>query len=296
MRDGVCVAAPCKVNLHLRVFERRPDGFHDIESVFLALDFGDELHLRSLKERSSCAVLMDGSVPPERNIVYKAVSAFRSRSGWDGGIEVSVRKRIPLGAGLGGGSSDAASTLMGLNAIAGHPLSDEDLSSLGASIGSDVPFFLGGPCALVRGRGEVVEPLPPPRGSWSLVLINPLVPSDTATAYRTLDSYRLGVSRGFDCPSLTAEAVGAALSADPTDWAFSNDFLEPLSARESVYGRMLTDLRRVGAMFASLSGSGSTCFGVFTDSEAASRAVVALSEDWSFVRSARPLARSVRLA
>jgi 4-diphosphocytidyl-2-C-methyl-D-erythritol kinase len=294
MRDGIVVAAPCKINLHLRVLGRRIDGFHDLESVFQALSFGDELRFESLKERSVCDLRMEGSVPPENNIVFKAISAFRSHTGFDGGLRVTIEKRTPMGAGLGGGSSDAASSLRALDALAATSLDQKTLQTLAAGLGSDVPFFLEGGTALVSGRGEIVRTIDV-RSDYCVVLVNPGFPSETGRAFRLLDDSRSEGQRPQE-GGLGEDLLEASLHGRPGDWPFGNDFLPVLgraSAREKdAYGRMLADLGSCGAEFVGLSGSGSTCFGVFSDQTVAQKAVLRLSPAWNFVRFALPLART----
>lgn len=294
MRDGIIVAAPCKINLHLRVLGRRADGFHELESVFQALSLADELKFESLKESSVCDLRMEGQVPPERNIVFKAISAFRSHTGYDGGLRVTVTKHIPMGAGLGGGSSDAAATLRALDMLAGTALDQSALFTLAAGLGSDVPFFLKGGTAIVSGRGEIVRPVACFR-NYAVVLVNPGFPSDTGRAFRLLDEAR---SSGSDAErEILGEAVlERALAGDPDDWPFVNDFLPVLTKASGMeteaYTAMLADLRSCGAEFVSLSGSGSTCFGVFLSHSTAEKAASSLSRAWKVVQIALPLARN----
>jgi len=290
MRDGIVVAAPCKINTHLRVFDRRADGFHDIESVFQALSYGDELRLESLKERFACDVRMDGPVPPERNIVYKAVSVFRKATGFDGGLRISIEKRVPFGAGLGGGSSDAAAAILALDRLAGSALPLQAMEAIASELGSDVPFFLRGGTAFVSGRGESVRPIEA-RLDYSVVLVNPGFPSDTAAAYRMLDAERAaGTVHAY--PELPPDRAAVSVLLAPSAWPFFNDFLPVLSHASPAYDEILSDLRKLGARFAGLSGSGSTCFGIFDDHPAAETAEKELAERWPFVKLAVPLARS----
>jgi 4-diphosphocytidyl-2-C-methyl-D-erythritol kinase len=290
MRDGIVVAAPCKINTHLRVMDRRTDGFHDIESVFQALSFGDELRFVSLKERFVCDVRMDGPVPPERNIVYKAVSAFRLATGFDGGVRIDIEKRIPFGAGLGGGSSDAAAALVALNRMSGSTLSPEGLERLAAELGSDVPFFQSGGTALVTGRGERVRPIDA-NLSYAVVLVHPGFSSDTAAAYRLLDEARANGSIG-SYAGISIERVSAAVRSDPSQWPFFNDFLPALRRTAPAYDTLLEDLRASGALFSALSGSGSACFGIYSNLSQAYEAEKSLVGRWPTVRTAVPLARS----
>jgi 4-diphosphocytidyl-2-C-methyl-D-erythritol kinase len=296
MGAGVFVAASCKINTHLRIFDRRPDGFHDIQSVFQALDFGDSLTVVSLKECSACEVLMDGPVPPEQNIVSKAVLAFRRASGFDGGVRIQIDKKVPLGAGLGGGSSDAAATLIALNRLSGAALSLAKLEEAAQTLGSDVPFFLFGGTAIVEGRGERVTNVPAFL-DYGVVLVHPGFPSDTGRAYSLLDQARLEGGMNADSDGGSAgprlEDLYRYVVSKPSDWPFRNDFYPVLRKQSSEYDRMIGALRSEGAVFASLSGSGSACFGIFPDPGASKAAASRLKGRWPFVLAARPLARSM---
>ena len=299
------IAAPAKVNLHLRITAKRPDGFHDLESLFASLDFGDTLHFEVLDADEALELRMEGegkaaAVPPEQNIIYRAVSLFRSRTGYRRGLWIRVEKRIPLGGGLGGGSSDAASTLLALNSLAGCPLDAASLAETAAALGSDAPFFLAETgAAWVRGRGELVRPLAAPQNLW-LVLVNPGFSSGTAAAFRLLDGYRAACgAQPAACPP--EDELVRALAGSPKTWPFVNDFL-PVFTGDSgqdfghgstagAYRDMLAALGKLGADFAGLSGSGATCFGVFTDREQALGAERILSQTWKFVKYSFLLAR-----
>jgi len=172
------IDAPAKLNLHLNIGERRPDGFHDIESLFLAIAYGDTLSFEIIPQEASFSsedteIILDWQLPwgsatdlsPGKNIVNKAVSLFRQRTGFDKKLKIVIEKRIPLGGGLGGGSSDAAVALLALNRLASPEglVSDAVLVEMGASLGSDVPFFIqispndASSIAWVSGRGEQVR-------------------------------------------------------------------------------------------------------------------------------------------
>ena len=269
------IPAPAKINLHLAVLGRRQDGFHNLESVFLALDFGDTLHFRPISGKNTVEIAMEGeqaanlSLPVEKNIIFRALSLFREKTGFDQGLRITVEKRIPTGGGLGGGSSDAASTLLALNALAGSPLPREALPEMAACLGSDVPFFVHETtAALVTGRGDQIRPLePPPICRGYFVLVNPGFPSDTAAAFRLLDEHR-------------PDTWIAPVVPD----TFCNDFLRVFPEPEkSVYQNIISQLQELGADFASLSGSGSTCFGAFREKPQAEKAAALLRGKWSFV-------------
>jgi 4-diphosphocytidyl-2-C-methyl-D-erythritol kinase len=302
------IAAPCKINVHLQVKGRRPDGYHNLESIFLALALGDTLRFELGGDDGACAIQVDWknlpgmAIPPdtkaslasEKNIVYQAVSLFRERIGFNRGLRVHLEKRIPLGAGLGGGSSDAASTLKALNVLAGTGLSLQVLGEMAESLGSDVPFFLVGGAALVSGRGERIRPLKAPEG-LSVVLVYPGFSSNTVEAYRLLDEARTKEGWGEGATG-TAEELINALSENPRGWPYRNDFLPVfLSAGEEkaaeAYGSILGDLARWGADFSGLSGSGSTCFGIFSDGGMAEQAAKVVAHQRNWVVVTFPLAR-----
>jgi 4-diphosphocytidyl-2-C-methyl-D-erythritol kinase len=268
--------------------DRRPDGFHDLESVFQTISFGDELRVESLKERFACDVLMDGPVPPERNIVFKAVTAFRRVVPYDGGVRIRVIKHVPFGSGLGGGSSDAASALLALNALSGAKMPKATLMAIAAELGSDVPFFINGGTAYVQGRGDRIFPLQAAT-DYFVVLVNPGFESDTARAFGLLDASR---SPGTVEPTVVVDSARIVSSVlEPADrWPFHNDFLPVLRKESPVYGQMIEDIQFAGALFSGLSGSGSTCFGVFSSKKDADNAELRLKKRWPFVRTTIPLA------
>ncbi|PAZ01502.1 MAG: 4-(cytidine 5'-diphospho)-2-C-methyl-D-erythritol kinase [Spartobacteria bacterium AMD-G5] len=177
------IDAPAKVNLTLRVLGRRPDGFHDIETLMAPLDLADRLEVElkdSLGNEFSCS---DPSLPTDgSNLVCKAVAAFAAAIGREFGVRIHLEKRIPHGAGLGGGSSDAAAVLKALNELLGAGLAVEELEKIAASIGSDVPFFIRCVPAICRGRGERVKPVEGVPDA-ELILVKPPFPVSTAWAY-----------------------------------------------------------------------------------------------------------------
>jgi len=327
------IDAPAKLNLHLNIGKRRSDGFHDIESLFLAIAYGDTLSFEILPQGPSAffpedtEIIIDWQLPwggaedlsPEKNIVNRAVSLFRQRTGFDKKLKIVIEKRIPLGGGLGGGSSDAAAALLALNRLASPApqpssqsegsrlerlVSDAVLAEMGASLGSDVPFFLqivrNDACstAWVSGRGELVRSFSPPPQvqNLSLVLVNPGFPSDTATAYRLLDEYRATEPQTPNPEprflNLEPRTLNPILSGSPQDWPFTNDFLPVFEAvlkqkkqdsgSFSVYQEIISTLGELGADFSGLSGSGSTCFGVFSSQSKARTARASLLKRWHF--------------
>ncbi|MDR0376549.1 MAG: 4-(cytidine 5'-diphospho)-2-C-methyl-D-erythritol kinase, partial [Spirochaetaceae bacterium] len=221
------------------------------------------------------------------NIVLKAAALFREKTGYDRPVRAALEKRIPPGGGLGGGSSDAASTLRALDALAAARLGREELEEMGGRLGSDVPFFLSGSAALVTGRGERVRPLDFPADGLALVLVNPGFPSGTAAAFAKLDRFRTEKDAAALTDGLSGEDAARFLKDAPASWPYGNDFQPVLcdhGEHGAEYRRIFRDLREAGADFSGLSGSGSTCFGVFSDKARAKKAAEALFYRWNFVK------------
>jgi len=270
------ILAPAKVNLSLRVLRRRGDGFHDIDTLFQAVDVTDEVEVEvvgSSLGRGGLELELAGPDlgASEENLAYRAARLFLDEVGSSRGARIRLAKRIPVGAGLGGGSSDAAAVLRCLAEVVGG-VPPERLSQLGARLGSDVPFFLGGsPLARGTGRGEVLQPLPSLPAA-DLVLVSPPVHVSTAEAYGAL-----AASRGSRVPTSDAAAPGLDAWEDLPGVA-ANDFEAVMVAAHAEIGRALDALRGAGARAALMTGSGSTCFGLFESRAAASHAAEAIGQ------------------
>lgn len=264
------IRAPAKLNLSLAVLARRPDGFHEIESLMVPVTLHDTLRVRRRDDGAiTLAVRYAGrlasadgralarDVPvDDSNLVVRAARALRDRAGVTAGLDIELVKEIPSGAGLGGGSSDAAAVLLAAARAWGLDWSRDDLAALGAGIGSDVPWFFTGTAAVVRGRGECVTPVvgvPP----LAAVIACPATGLSTAAVYAacTPDATRRG----------DAERLAAALAAAglPTATPLMHNALEAPARRLcGDVDRLLTALARAGAVAPRLTGSGSACFAV----------------------------------
>ena len=308
------ISSPAKLNLYLAVLDVRGDGFHGLKSVFLATDFADILRFKSREGENFLEITMKAryregtesykwknlnSIPLSENIIYKAVSLFRNETGFAQPLKVDVEKRVPPGSGLGGGSSNAAAALLALNTMAGFPCKQETLLKMASSLGSDVPFFLhNASAAWVAGRGERVSPLETP--GWFFVLVNPGFPSDTAAAFRQLDEHRAR-SEKIMKPQRASVPLDSGIPwfssrfLDGSDMfsrfneikfqgkVFWNDFLEVSSEPEkSIYNDIIFQLLELSADYAGLSGTGSTCFGVFKEKKKARKAAFFMRKKWSF--------------
>jgi 4-diphosphocytidyl-2-C-methyl-D-erythritol kinase len=263
--------------------EKRPDGFHAIESIFVPVSCFDRIGFQ-FSPHSRFSVTIDGmnDVPLEKNLMYRSARLFHEESGVPFSLRLTIEKHIPHGAGLGGGSSNAAAVLNALNEAANFPLSHDMLLVAATRLGSDIPFFIAGKPAFVTGRGETLFPLELKRGIF-LVLVKPAFESNTAEAYRLLDAARPPPRK-----TLSREALTAALENPPATWPYYNDFqpvfLAEHSPHSAAYRAVFSGLNETGAQFSALSGSGSAVFGVFESATAAAHAAAQLKKRFPFVR------------
>lgn len=248
--------AQAKINLALRVFGKEPDGYHSIETVFLRLDLGDDVEVRTTTGERSLHCFETRDKRPEENLAYRAAALYAEETGWPEGFEIEIVKNIPIGGGLGGGSADAAAVLRILNALATRPISSEKLVELAGRLGSDVPFLATDHLmAFSWGRGEkllAIEPLPP----RDIQLFFPPFGIDTGEAYALLDAAR-GPYKGPG-PALTTEMFNSWESAAIHS---VNDFEPVIRLRWPEIDALLARGERHG-LFYRMSGSGSTVFKV----------------------------------
>ena len=274
--------AYAKINFGLRVLPGRADGFHGIESIFQTVDLFDELTLTVTAEKG-CFVHCSDMELPENNTLTKAYNAFCKVVDCEvPGVKVELKKGIPSGGGLGGGSSDAATLVRMLEKLCNVRLSDSDLDNIAAETGSDVFFFMhcdeqGRGCALVSGRGEVVKKIHG-REDLFLVLIFPKVSSSTKEAYALVDEAFAGgkvlVSPEFD-------ELELVYRKPPENWTFINTFTPVISKKYEEIGRAIEALKALNCNYAQMSGSGSTVFGVFASRQLAESAVEKLADSWN---------------
>ena len=247
--------AAAKVNLTLEVLGKRADGYHEIATVMQAVDLSDRI---TLDDADALELRSDSATVPSdaSNLAWRAAAALREAARIETGVRIAVDKRIPVAAGLGGGSSDAAAVLIGLNRLWRLQWSIERLDEVAATLGSDVPFFLRGGAALARGRGEKVEAL---KGrSMALVLVNPKFASSTAEMYGRVTPAM------YTDGARTREVVTALMSRRPARVAASlyNGLEGAATAAYPQIARMRAALIAAGALGALMSGSGPTVFGV----------------------------------
>lgn len=259
--------ARAKINLTLDVLAKRPDGYHDVEMVMQSVDFCDYI---SLAPRLDNQIVIRTNVPyiptDERNLAYKAAHVLRVHMGIFRGVEIDIDKRIPVAAGLAGGSTDAAAVLRGLNHLWQLHLSLKELSQIGEEVGSDVPFCIYGGTAVVRGRGEIVEPVPIRPAFW-VVLAKPPLAVSTAEIYGALDVSSIDLHPRAKNMILALRSADVQAIADA-----AGNVLEPVcSALYPETIRIKEQLVRLGSQVTLMSGSGPTVFGLFEREQRARR-------------------------
>jgi 4-diphosphocytidyl-2-C-methyl-D-erythritol kinase len=263
----------CKVNLLLNVLGRRADGFHALETVMHPVPLHDRLSFSKISSGLQLACSDPGLPTDSSNLVWRAAAEFFKKTGITEGVEIHLWKRIPVAAGLGGGSGNAAATLLGLNELFGHPLDIAQLSALAASLGSDIPFFLQSRPALATGRGEEISPvdnlLPALRGAF-LVMVHPGFGVSTPWAYRNLANFPGAVNgKPGGANALLQELQGAGLAR--AGHLFYNALELPVFRKFPLLGLFKEFFLEHGAPAALMSGSGSTVFALETKREPAEK-------------------------
>lgn len=275
--------AYAKVNLTLQVGSRRPDGYHAVMSVMQRISLWDTVTVERGTGRDTllCSVPVTENV--DDNLCMKAARAFFAETGTKSdGVTITLEKHIPVQAGLGGGSSDAASTLLALRTLYAPSLPDVQLEHMAAALGSDVPFFIRGGTALARGRGERLTPMPRLRDGW-FVIVKPPEGFSTPAMYRRLDDLPPEPPRPDAMPAaLAAENIRAVAAA------LYNSF-ERAVPQDSAVWDIESALRAHGALAALLSGSGSAVFGLFAREDTARAAAETLRERWPMTFAAQPV-------
>lgn len=271
--NSITLKAPAKVNYLLDVIRRRPDGYHDLRMVMQRVNLTDEIAI-TLTDTPGITVTCGRIGVPDGpgNIAWKAADTLLELSGDSHGAEISITKNIPVAAGLGGGSSDAATVLMGMNELLELGLSDQRLMQIGVKLGADVPFFIFKKTALAEGIGEELTPMPKMPAAWVL-LVNPGVHVSTAWVYKNLQLTNRGELAKL--PSLYGSVKDICS-------IFANDLEAVTIPAFPVIADIKDSMQRHGALGAMMSGSGPTVFGLYQDKETAelARAAITKSNDW----------------
>lgn len=260
--ESISLRAPAKVNLRLDILGKRPDGYHEIRTWIYPISLADELHIEKIKAaRIAIASAHPGLPLGEENLAHRAAALFIQERGLSEGVRIEIIKHIPLAAGLGGGSSDAAAVLKAMNILWGRNIPAQELMEMGARIGADCPFFVVGKAAIMGGKGERVLAILPQLKAW-MVLINPGHPLSTKQVY---EQGKWG---------LTKQGGDTKISMPPQDLEKMGKFLRndlEGSAMEllPIISTLKERLREAGAGGVSMTGSGPTVFGLFrTEAEA----------------------------
>lgn len=282
--QSVAIFSPAKLNLFLAITGRRSDGFHDLVSVATPLAWGDTLHATKVAKAGDFSLTCDDPAVPmdESNLVLKAARAFEAKTSWRGGAAFRLEKRIPMGAGLGGGSSNAVAALRALNELAGGVLTETALADVAAGLGSDCALFVQARPVIMRGRGERIEVLVPAeaaRLSGRRVLVfKPAFGIATPWAYG-----RMVATPGSYLPAAEAEQRLAAWRDDPAAPA-ENLLFNNMEA--AAFGKfialpaLLAELRTRFGLAPRMSGSGSACFAFLPETQAAEPVIAAVREAW----------------
>lgn len=262
-------ASPAKVNLYLRVLRKREDGYHDILSLMQRIDLCDEMTFK--RTAGGIAVRCPGTDLPEDegNIVTRAAGAFFSHIGVRPEIEITLCKRIPIAAGLGGGSSNAATTLLTLNEMYGSPLTREELMTIGTGLGADVPFFIFGKTSWASGIGDRLQEAPP-LPFLQFLLVNPGFEISTKSVYQGLNLRLTKQAINYSIPRFSTE--------DDLIRGITNDLESVTVKLHPVLDQIKALLMKNGARGALMSGSGPTVFGIFPDEESARRAEMVVGQ------------------
>ncbi|MGL1891931.1 MAG: 4-(cytidine 5'-diphospho)-2-C-methyl-D-erythritol kinase [Spirochaetaceae bacterium] len=261
------IKSPCKINLHLEVHNKRDDGFHNLTSIFQLISLEDEICVKK-NSNNEVNIFGDFDCKKEDNLIYKAVILFFETGNISGGLDFYVKKNVPSGGGIGGGSSNCAATLKLLDYIFPGKVTTKQLSTIALSLGSDVPFFLGSGSALVRGRGEIIKSIDT-ISDYSLIIINPSIHISTSKAFKLL-------SQSCKLEDENRDNTDKILSLYNSGYKyfseFKNSFEIALQSDYTFVNDIKNSLLSCGAVHAGLSGSGSTMFGVFKDIEGARKA------------------------
>jgi 4-diphosphocytidyl-2-C-methyl-D-erythritol kinase len=279
---SLSITAPAKINLDLRVLGRREDGYHEVQTLLQTIDLKDEI--RAVVAPSD---VLDLKVEPagavssaNDNLMIRAAEALRRHTGVTAGARLELAKNIPVGAGLGGGSSDAAATLVLLDVLWGLHIEPSELRALAAEIGSDVPFFLTGGLAFATGRGEVVRSLPD-LVDCGVVVCTPPIQVATADVYERFASGSWLTSRR---PKANVDAFAAGVDeagAIVPLWQELGNDLEPVVVEKwPEVGLAVTALKAMGPLCAAVTGSGAAAFAIFSDLEAAGDGSDGLDPNW----------------
>ena len=253
-----------KINIGLDVVRRRDDGYHDIESLFVPVpELRDVLEVVKADKPGLKTYGLECDVPPGKNLCFRAFRLMQERFGI-GNINIFLYKNIPMGAGLGGGSSDAAFTLVAINEVFGLGLRREQLAAIAAELGSDCPFFVYNRPMFASGRGEILTPYPIDLTGYHIEVVTPGIHISTPEAYKGVDAIKFGPERScFGDPGVSGLKNKLSLGIDKWRENVINDFEAYAFAKYPILAKTKQSLYDKGAVYASMTGSGSAIYGIF---------------------------------
>lgn len=270
--DSIVLKAHAKVNIGLQIRNQREDGYHNLHTVFQELDIYDKIFISKAADGWDMSANVQGIPTDESNTCIKAYLELKKKYPHIGGVSIKLEKIIPHGGGLGGGSSDAAAVLKGLNQLYNLDLNDKELGEVAVKVGADVPFFIKGGTQIGDGIGDVLTPMENVAEGFYLLII-PDIFISTSWAYGSMKKY---LEEDIGRPNFAHFLEGNNLS----ETIFDNDFERIVIPTYPKIGEIKEGLKKAGASYASLSGSGSTVFGIFNDEAKAKKAEIKFREQY----------------
>ena len=270
-----------KINLDLRVLHKRVDGYHELRTIFQTISLADTIEIEFTPAATTRVQLQSETEIPN-NLIVRAAHAYLEAAQATGHIDFRLKKKIPMGGGLGGGSSNAAAVLLALPVLAGKMLPAEELHQLARDLGSDVPFFLYGGTALGLSRGDELYPLPEPPARPAL-LVAPGIHVSTPQAFRALNRELTDVTPARNTSEFQSIAWRLGDKGQPFAWDVSNDFETAVFSEHPELQTIRGKLFKLGARPALMSGSGSSLFGIFDESTARDAGLASLRKDYATV-------------
>ncbi len=288
----VYLKSPAKINLHLEILKKRSDGYHELESIVHLVTLYDEIKITVTEDNFNCSLVVDSGI--KDNIIKNAVDIFRKHSGINRGINrglyIELKKNIPIGAGLGGGSSNAASVLLGLNKLFRTNFNQTEMLDLAACLGSDVPLFMGNPASIIKGRGEIIEPIKI-RNDYKIILIYPGFGISSTDAYNWWDlESNINKEKHIIIDNLKEMYEKESIE----NWRFFNSFGTIIDKKYPAIRKIKKYLGNEGAVYSELTGSGAAVIGIFKENTAIDHIINKLKNDYSSVQIIKTLERKLK--
>ena len=283
----ILIKSPAKINLYLDILGKRKNGYHDILTLMQAVSLYDIIEISNKGIKDEIQISGDFSFPKKSNTITKAIDLFRQETGINTCLQINIKKNIPIGAGLGGGSSNGASVLIGLNKLFNTKIKNKKLLNIAMKIGSDVPFFINSGAAIVKGIGNEIKPVNP-RVDYSVIIVFPGFSVNTKKAFDKWDELK---AKSMICTDKMKENDVLAMYNDFSikKWHFFNIFSDVVIDNHRPLNDIKDNIIRYGAAYSELSGSGSSVIGIFEDPEMAKNVVLKIREFYQHVYAAMPL-------